>query len=47
MSEHGMIKPHTTSSVFDVLLSFNDVSFLNVGALAFGAYMFKTEMSSW
>lgn len=28
-------------------LSFSNVSFTNVGALAFGAYMFNIEKSSW
>jgi len=28
-------------------LSFSNVSFTNVDALAFGAYMFEIEMSSW
>ena len=28
-------------------LSFSKVSFMNVGALAFGAQMFRIESSSW
>ena len=28
-------------------LRFSKVSFMNVGALAFGAYMFRIESSSW
>ena len=47
IDESGMLKSLTIVCGEKCPLSFSKVSLMNVDTLAFGAYMFRIESSSW